>query len=364
MVRTVILSADFCGYGRLLEKRQAHSSSFIHTRDSGPPLRISHPMFCFLLSYLQVMPSFLDIILPFAEAADPHFTGSRGEESVVDLKQPSPKFSQVGLSARRMQVCYNLGSTEQFPTLEGKWHSIHQTAVYHTFDFDTGKSVWIISGNDSAMKERPSRLAETWASSRFGSVVDAFTASLQTHLLLCDLSLKHWRNCIDTLEAYLRDLTRNALPIGADRTPSRNPEPTTPPRTPGSGVYDESMAMAYDKSVLDGNAHISGLERILIVEEKLLELLQVLRLNIEVAEELRRYYAQVTNTNLPVEFARKCEPHIKRFEGRVRRVEKNLQFQYFRTETLMRLLSDNKTFVRYPTTFLILMDHANRQQSF
>lgn len=282
-------------------------------------------MFCFLLSYLQVMPSFLDFVLPFADDADPHFTGFSAEESLVESKQSVPKVSQIALSARRMQACYNLWSMEEIPMPKGTRYSIYRTVVYHIFDFNTGKSVWIILSDYSPMKERLSKLAETWAATRFESVVDAFTASLQSHLLLCDLSTRHCQECIGLFEVHFRDFSRNTFPGGADQWPShsfRSMSQFSQFRT-----YNQPRVMAHNSSVLHEKYQFSVLEYSQIMEERLHRLLQVLRLNVDVAEELRQYYTSITmNSSIPVEMTSISELYIKKFEVSVRRVEKTSSF--------------------------------------
>ncbi|KAJ4299205.1 hypothetical protein N0V90_004449 [Kalmusia sp. IMI 367209] len=79
------------------------------------------------------------------------------------------------------------------------------------------------------------------------------------------------------------------------------------PRFPQSGAYDETEAMTHDQSALDENTQFSGLERIQIAEEKLQSSLQALRLNVEIAEQLRQHYSSIAiDTNLPVEITSKC----------------------------------------------------------
>jgi hypothetical protein len=107
-------------------------------------------MLCFLFSYVQVMPCFLDFVFPFGEqeyAQDFYFSGLR-EETSLDSGGGYPAISELGRSGREMRLCYNLRSVEASSGQTNLPWSIRQTAVYHEFDIETGRSVWItVKGN-------------------------------------------------------------------------------------------------------------------------------------------------------------------------------------------------------------------------
>ncbi|KAF2191006.1 hypothetical protein K469DRAFT_696760 [Zopfia rhizophila CBS 207.26] len=232
--------------GQLREALRDQSSDpqcrfiFIHARHSRDPLKISHSMLCFLFSYLQVMPSYLDFIFPFGDqeyAQDFHFSGWK-EENFLEIRPRGLEIPKLGRSGREMRLCYNLMSVEESrDQIDLPW-SIRQTAVYHSFDFETRKSVWITVKGNEVIKERISDATKSSRASRFGSSNDAFSASLAIHLLLCDLSGENWRWYIKDLENALQDLTRNILCTVVDRLPSLVLEPmvipTTGPMSPRS----------------------------------------------------------------------------------------------------------------------------------
>jgi hypothetical protein len=81
--------------------------------------------------------------------------------------------------------------------------------------------------------------------------------------------------------------------------------------------------------------------------EKTQEVLLVLRLNIEVLEDLRQHFDDITShQNFPEVLTGSCALDIARFRKCIRGVEKDLRLQASRTETLLQLLADRKAFVR------------------
>ncbi|KAF2183924.1 hypothetical protein K469DRAFT_710295 [Zopfia rhizophila CBS 207.26] len=186
------------------------------------------------------MPSFLDFVFPFGEqeyAQDFYFTGFK-EECLLGAKHRGLVLSELGRSGSEMRLCFNLRSVEESPRQVGLPWSIRQTAVYHTFDFETGKSVWITVKGSQDIKKRISNLVKPWNSSTYGSIADAFEASLNVHLLICNWSLENWRWYINDLERDVHSSTQMALSTVVDRPPSPQPtiSPTTisPPTSPRS----------------------------------------------------------------------------------------------------------------------------------
>ncbi|KAF2865937.1 hypothetical protein BDV95DRAFT_242928 [Massariosphaeria phaeospora] len=440
---------------------------FIHANHSRAPLRVSHQMICFLFSYLQVVPSFLDFVFPFGEqepAQDFYFTGLK-EESLLETKPQGLSISQLGRSGREMRICYNLRSVEESPKEADLPWSVRQTAVYHTFDFETGRSVWVTIKGNNVIKKRLSGLAKTWDSSSFATVADAFLASLKSHMVLCDWSVENWRWYINDLENSLQPLMRDAVSNVVDRPPSPTrtsrvppPPPLSPPTSPRSfhGIFPSfsrvgtgkssiaspfgrsqtyssttlaplrtssnlsqaqtatnerchqaswarstvgfrsavqrslnSLKQKFDVSKLwssqsglletpgeKGRCHataqnlraqpptlppgmeeaevlgsaekfkFSDLQRIQYIEEKAQEVSLVLRLNMEILEELRLHYAYIADhPDLPPEIKANCRFEITKFDKYVKGVEKDLRMQHTRTDTLLRLLAERQTFL-------------------
>lgn len=184
-------------------------------------------MLSFLFSYHQVMPSFLDFIFPFGKqeyAQDFHFSGLR-EEDRLDVRRKGIEIHELGRSGREIKLCYNLRSVEVSKSQTDLPWSVRQSAVYHSFDLNTGQSLWVNVKGNKLIKNRITEASETPSLCRVQSRSEAFSASLATHLLFCDWSAENWRWYINDLENELQALTRNALATQVDKVP-------TPPSTP------------------------------------------------------------------------------------------------------------------------------------
>jgi hypothetical protein len=192
-------------------------------------------MFVAVLTHHQVTPAFLDFIFPFGMQEYPqdfYFSGLR-EETMLKSPPGGLVVPILGRSGREIRVCYNLKSVETLPNnKEWPW-SIRQTAVYHSFDVETGKSFWIIVKGNERIRNRIQ--AETAKESTdptdlksFGSVGQAFASALATHLVLCNWCDEEWRWYLNYLENRLQDATRRALAIIIDKEPSLFEEPIHP----------------------------------------------------------------------------------------------------------------------------------------
>jgi hypothetical protein len=172
------------------------------------------------------MPTFLDFVFPFGQqvhAQDFHFSGLR-EDSRLGVKSKGVAVPELDRSGTELQFCYNLRSVEQTSGSPGLPWSIRQSAIYHSFDLKNGRAVWISVKGNKLIKNRILEASSSASLSDIDTPSKAFSASLATHLLLCDWSGENWRWYINDLENQLRDLTRNALATPVDKPP-------TPPAT-------------------------------------------------------------------------------------------------------------------------------------
>ncbi|KAF2687075.1 hypothetical protein K458DRAFT_333138 [Lentithecium fluviatile CBS 122367] len=212
---------------------------FLHAPQSRAPLRVSREMLLFLFSYYQVMPSMLDFIFPFGKqiyARDFHFSGFR-EESRLDGKRLGIQITELERSGKELRLCYNLRSVEpSHSDPELPW-SIRQLAMYHSFDLESGQSLWINVKGNRLFKDR---ITDTTVAPFSKSRSEAFSASLTTHLLLCDWSGENWRWYINDLENQLQDICGDALAIQIDKPPSPVASPAPPGMGPRSPTWDKT----------------------------------------------------------------------------------------------------------------------------
>jgi hypothetical protein len=183
----------------------------------------------------QVMPAFLDFIFPFGMQEYPqdfYFSGLR-EETMLQSPPGGLVVPKLGRSGREIRMCYNLKSVETSQSnKEWPW-SIRQTAVYHTFDVETGKSFWVVVKGSERIKNRIQAATAKGSTGptdlkSFGSSAQALASTLATHLVFCDWCDEEWRWYLNYLENRLQDATRRALAIIIDREPSLFNEPIRP----------------------------------------------------------------------------------------------------------------------------------------
>jgi hypothetical protein len=168
-------------------------------------------MFKFLFSYHQVMPSFLDFIFPFGKQVypqDSYFSGLR-EDARFAPGTDNTGLTALGRSGSGLRLCYNLRSVE--PTKDDPslpW-TIRQSAVYHQFDTNTGAALWIVVKANNLINTRMIEATEATLRSRSSTRAEAFSATLRSHLIMCDWSGENWRWYINDLETQLQSLTKH-----------------------------------------------------------------------------------------------------------------------------------------------------------
>jgi hypothetical protein len=366
--------------------------SFLHAPNSRERLNISREMYSSLMTYHQVMPSFLDFILSFGRhqhAQDFHFGGFRHESCLADATR-GLNVPELGRSGRRIQLCYSFRSVEH-SSRQAQWPwSVRQTAAYHSFDLESGQSTWIMVKGDRLMKERFTSATKSpylGDLRSFGSLQSSLCSALATHLVLVDWSAENWRWFINFLEEQVQAITRRTVdvvvskpvdPISAisplapspqgffpnkqrsrtftfgrknthmqQNTPLPMPAvqgvPSGPPEPP------ERPPEPIEEKGEDGHEGFSfgDLQRIQFIEEQANETLLVLKTNTNVLTELQQFYwSFIQSDDCPRDIKQDCRDGFARFESRIASVKHDLQMQQSRVETLLRLLADRKTLVR------------------
>lgn len=340
-----------------------------------------------VLSYQQVMPKFLDFIFPLGKQMYPqdfHFSGFCVENHMSSREMRAP-VQERARSGRGYEMCYSLKSVERFPSQEDWPWSIRHTSIYHEFDIETGRSVWIVVKGSNLMKQRvesESKLGKNTALNSLGTTNQAFAASLATHLLFCDWSVENWRWYINFLEEEVQKKTSGILsiPISPPENPvferpsrsttqsskpegaswrsilsknlariSRSPSPakskssetkTTPnqpPELPLGRPNERTPNKHHEFS-------FSDLQRIQYIEERLNESLLVLKVNEEVIGELAAHYHNTVDSR-PEKLRQDCELDLALFAKRIDSLQNVFRVQQSRTESLISLLANRKSLV-------------------
>ncbi|KAF7512558.1 hypothetical protein GJ744_000819 [Endocarpon pusillum] len=362
---------------------------FLHAPNSRERLYISCEICALLLTYHQVMPSFLDFMLSYGRnqhAQDFHFSGLR-HESRVAISDKGLEVPELGRSGRKIELCYSFRSVETSSKQTSWPWSIRQAATYHSFDLESGQSVWIVLKGDQLMRERLMSATKAPHLSElrsFKTLQDSFCSSLATHLVFCDWSVENWRWYINFLEEEVQAITRTTVDVAVSKpidpisaiapfseptqglfhirqkartfsfgrkntlsqqkapaslpnTRAMPPGPPEPPQLPPAPI-EEKKENGYD------GFSFRDLQRIEFIEEQTNETLLVLKTNVNVMIELKEHYAWVMKSDgCPQNLKEKCRDRFARFESRVASLQHDLQMERSRIETLLRLLADRKT---------------------
>ncbi|KAI1141156.1 hypothetical protein F5Y05DRAFT_376532 [Hypoxylon sp. FL0543] len=312
------------------------------------------------------------------------------------------KIERIGRSGRQIQQCYNLHSVERTRS-EWGW-SIRQTVVYHSFDVETGKSFWIFIKGNNTIEERISkatysRRSKEMAASSHQTVTGSFDASLATHTHLMEWCGEQWRWYINEMEDRLRNKAKIAVLADVDHLagPAMVPAPSRPgtftipkssratlnmpsptslkrlrtsftrfssfSRTEKSPTIEESNIappiqtdnIVEEPEEMDGDdgSDDTNLERMFSFEklqdlhqtgEYMQEALMVLKQNRNVIKDIREYYTTMTESEgVPSVIREGCSLQVAKFSQRILSIEKDLEVQQSRLETLNILLSDRSS---------------------
>jgi hypothetical protein len=352
------------------------------------------------------MPEFLDFIFPFGwqeYQEDFHFGGFRAETRFLPTEE-GLNVPELGRSGKDFRICYALKSAERSSEEGWPW-SIRQTAVYLSFEIDTGKTFWILVKGNDLMRDRIQ--SETNLGKHYGeSAKSSFVGVFETHLIVCGWAVENWRWYINFLQKRLEDLTRHSLAIRVAKARSvfdaekmeepqplplvrerRNstwkrllqvarptsrmeltPSPDTKTRltqTPSSGstppssspnpppppppfLLSDHQKAAQTVQVPSSEPELSfhDIQEIQFMEDKLNGAIQVLINNTKVLQELEDFYNSLIELpHFPSKMKTACQPYTETFLKRVKNSVTDLQMHRSRAETLLRLLADRKTLV-------------------
>lgn len=367
-------------------------------------------MLCF--SHFQVMPEFIDFLLPFgfrSYAQDFYFNGFRQWTYLAQRGRSTTPIT--GSANKGFQICFSLKSAE--PSDTDQW-SIRHCAVHHSFDVKEVRTSWIIVKGDQLMKRRVESATSDqgpYEASDFGTMQRAFETSLKTHLIICDWSAEHWRWYINSLEDKFQNMTRRTFsaPLSVPLLPAAdtdrftlkthktndtqrtdrsvfsfsetlshvtekwsprramkqapsisrtytNPEtgisqplPPDEDEDEDGGNEPETLSKPYDPKDEEEHRDFSfgKLRKVHKIAEDANEALLVLKQNVIVLKQLKRYYGFVSGRkDFPKDLADSCTEALGDFDLRIEGIENDMQTQILRLETMLRLLEDRKTLVK------------------
>jgi hypothetical protein len=176
-----------------------------------------------ILSYYQVMPSYIDLISIFGYHLDSkklRFSGFR-EQTLLTNPPEGLKIPDLGRSGQQFQLSYNLRtvnctSNSSTPRDQQKW-SIRPASFHHQFDVIYGTTLWLVTKGD--VEDVKTQIEEVTAYNgrlkdrSFGTPEECFISSLAIHLVHCNWSNEAWRWHIESLEARVNVAVSNFIPL-------------------------------------------------------------------------------------------------------------------------------------------------------
>ena len=186
----------------------------MYSHHSQAQLNISRKMLVRILSYHQVMPSYLDFVSLFGihnNFREPRFSGFRDQTVLTPNK--NLEADTLGRSGRQYQLCWNLkapGRWSDERTLQPspeKW-TIRQGAFHHQFDVMNGTTLWIITKPGLDIKDRVQDVTGKSGNEedrQFTTPEQCLKSSFAVHLLIGHWATEKWRQYFQWLENKIED---------------------------------------------------------------------------------------------------------------------------------------------------------------
>jgi hypothetical protein len=319
-------------------------------------------------------------------------SGFREEEHFNNSVSNILRLPELGRSGMDFQLSYNLRSVESKRFPESWPWSTRQTVIHHSFDIENGRTFWLMVRGNRVTRDRFERALNPSRSSDltgFNTMLEALSASLAAHLMLCEWSRENWAAYISFIEDQFQQKSRSALFVPSiqpqhqfhSSVPSpAPPRATTAPAAPmanqrarrsnTSGTQHSMYRRLTSKFDLFRSAPVNmssqdddlstqsrnmlgklsfsfeDLLSIQTIEEKANEALLVIVSNISIMGELRNYYLSLLDNHLfPMTVKADAKHVVDRFFGRVGRAINDLKLQQTRLGTLSRMIADRKGMV-------------------
>jgi hypothetical protein len=180
-----------------------------------------------LLTYHQVMPSFLDLVFTFRSRSRPLNYAMFRHENYLDENLPSLRLPHLGRSGIQIQHAFNLLTVEKsnIPDEKNPWPLRH-ASIYHSLDLETGRAVYILLKGNSELARRIKDATDMNRHLRPDSPRTperSFVASLQIHLIMLEWAVEYWNEYIDSMEDSLRTRSVDAkvAPVEGVASPVR-----------------------------------------------------------------------------------------------------------------------------------------------
>ena len=331
-------------------------------------------------------------------------TLSSGQRRLLEV--PRLEIPRLGRSGCEHRMQYLLRSVEWSTKHDGsiEW-KLRQMAVYHSFDFITGKALWInIKPNDIMRKKIKEATAEfpMMSSNALGTVPGNFTATMLTHLIHLDWCDENWRSCINHIERKIREILVKATTARIDQQPKLSASPamkraltmgssiTSPvevkkklPAIYGFRSFLKWPAATHDNMDAEKDLSFQAIEastkknnddltkqfdslraldmfsfqemqNLHYFGEQLESYRLVMDLNRQTLRDITEHYTDLMSRDeFPEALKECCKDEMASFAQRVERIRKNLEIRSTQVKSLIAWLQDGKSLVSPPLSYLI-----------
>lgn len=261
--------------------------SFIQSMSSHGALACGRNQLLWILTYHQVTPSMVDLLLTSNASSYSLTSAPFYYETLLNERQPHLRLPSLGRSGLRIQHCFNLLGIEKTSEM-GKsaldcW-KIQQIIAYHSFDLLSNQATWIIVKGNGLIKQRLSSTTKGFLERRpdYPQTRQAcFLASLSSHLVITQWSAEGWDDYLDEIEKMSKK-TYAIFPHAPFI--NRTTEKTTPDRYLSQGDRGP-RSMFHDQLTLLAS-----------LEEKLHSAQTIVVRNREVVNQMKEYFDELTGS--------------------------------------------------------------------
>ncbi|KAH7090175.1 hypothetical protein FB567DRAFT_589584 [Paraphoma chrysanthemicola] len=208
---------------------------FMQAPHSRASLYLSRDMLGYLFTYYEIPPSFLERLFGFGQRVEgrKHNTRPFNNESRMYQIQRGPAIPELNVSGCDLRIHYSVSSVEPSstsPSLDKStssslnW-SVRSTAIYHSFDVETGQVVWVNIKGNRELEDRTLVAVED-SQLRYpieASAMPCLQATLRTHVAFVDIARENWSLYIDDIETMIDTATARVLVMPVEQVYSTNP---------------------------------------------------------------------------------------------------------------------------------------------
>lgn len=362
----------------------------------------------YLLTYQQVDPTFLEILVSFGDQDEPvdACLSQFQPGSTISAQPPPPSYNFLDRSGRELWYSMLLRAPEPAaPGASWPW-AIRQVAVYHSFDVETGRSFWInVKGNNLLQKRIREDTTDFYTSAtRQASEPGAsFQTTLDILLIYLTWVEDQWRWAVRDFDERVREYTTKGKVAPIVREPhftklqvrparvhsnmSKASDRKLPVKTPTSSSYFPDLpeksrfslrtsgflrqmklptieecfrsGQNYEKAeeVQDMNVlteklvlemfNYEDLQNLNILGGRIEEAILTIKLSIGVLADITSFYESLIPCADPVPAAFKtCHSCMPNFVGRVVAIERRLETRQSQLESIYRKLDEGRRLVR------------------